>query len=255
MRVVSDRQSGNRLGAAFAASLSMHALLLTVLGLGAGVPKPSFAPQPELWVELVGPGGSAQAAREGPDRSPPAFRAVVAPPPRPPAPNAAQTTALESRPSEPERPPSRTSNGSADRPPHLADGQVDVATTTTLARLGEALAGRSMSEFAPELEQPVRLASKLEPTYPVAALQARHEGSVLAWVHVDRDGTVKEVQIVEGEPEFADSVRDCILKAHFLPAEVDGQPVEHYIILQFDFRIGLDLPPPRTEDLGERPVR
>jgi TonB family protein len=130
-----------------------------------------------------------------------------------------------------------------------------VSTTTTLARLGEALQGRALADFLPELAKPVRLASALTLDYPRAALEAGREGSVLAWVRVASDGSVEEIEIVEGEPEFADSVRDGLMKVRFLPAEVDGHAVEHYITLIFDFRIG-ESRTPRTgiSDLGQVPL-
>jgi TonB family protein len=178
----------------------------------------------------------------------------VAEPPHPSPRLAGQTPALESKHAQPDAPPSRSSKVSADKPPRLLNGHVEVSTTSTLARLGEALSGRSLSEFEPEVEKPVRPASSLALDYPPAALEAQREGSVLAWVHVATDGSVKEVEIVEGEPEFADSVRDSLMKARFLPAEVDGHAVENYIILQFDFRIGAGRAPAPSGDLGLRPL-
>ena len=112
-----------------------------------------------------------------------------------------------------------------------------------------------MAEFLPELAKPVRPASALALDYPQAALEAGREGSVLAWVRVTSDGSVAEIQIVEGEPEFADSVREGLMQVHFLPAEVDGHPVEHYIILEFDFHIGATRASPEITDLGRVPLR
>ncbi len=63
-----------------------------------------------------------------------------------------------------------------------------------------------------------------------------------------------EIEIVEGEPEFADSVREGLMRVHFLPAEVDGHTVEHYIILQFDFRIAAAGALPEVTDLGRVPL-
>ena len=239
--------------AAFAVSVLTHALLLTALAVSVGGTRPSFAPQPGLWVQLVDAPRASPAATEVRDRSSLAIRSAVAEAAHPGA-RIAAMPALEAKRSEPAVPPSRASKVNAEEPPRLLSGHVDVSTTSTLARLGEALAGRSLAEFLPEVEKPVRLASALAVDYPPAALQAKREGSVLAWVEVLSDGSVNEVQIVDGAPEFADSVHEALLKARFLPAEAYGQVVQHYIILQFDFRIGSHRAFAGTEDLGRRPL-
>jgi TonB family protein len=210
----------------------MHVLLLTAAAYGVSGARPAAAPQPGLRVELVGGGRDTAAASGDQDRALLALRT----PPRTRI--AAQSLTAQAQRAEPQASlsPSRAVN--PESPPRLPNGHVDVSTTTTLARLGEALQGRATAEFLPELAKPVRPASALTLDYPRAALDAGREGSVLAWVRVASDGSVEEIEIVEGEPEFADSVRDGLMKVRFLPAEVDDHGVEHYITLIFDFRIG-----------------
>lgn len=252
--LAADIRTESRLGVAFAVSVSTHALLLIALGLSVRGLTPVFAPEPELWVQLVDAHQPpAAATAETPPSS--AIQSAVAQPTHLGAQPPAQTETPAAKRAEAETLSSRSSQVSADNPSRPLNGRVDVTTTTTQARLGEALQNRAMSQFPPELSKPVRLASALTMDYPPAALKAGHEGSVLAWIDVDREGSVKEVEIAEGEPEFADSVRDSLMKEHFLAAEIGGEPVEHYIILQFDFRIGSRLVPVRTEDLGQQPIR
>lgn len=239
---------------ALTVSVLMHTLLLTALGLSVGGTRPPLAPAPGLWVQLVDAPRSSAAATEIQARSAPANRGTVAEPRQASARDAAQTQAPESKHTQPDVAPSRSSTISTDQPPRLLDGHVEVTTTSTLARLGEALQGRSLAEFLPEVEKPVRLASALAMDYPPAVLQAQREGSVLAWVRIDESGSVKEVEIVDGEPELADSVREGLDNAHFLPAEAYGHAVENYIVLQFDFRIGSRLAPARGGDRGQRPL-
>lgn len=253
--VGTGRQPDGRFWAAFAVSLSMHALLLAAVEYGVSGARPPAAPQPGLWVRLVGAGRDTVAASGDQDRSSLTIRTPAAEPAPPRRRVAAQSPAPESQRAEPQGSPSPSSQAHAEQPARLANGHIEVSTTTTLARLGEALQGRAQADFVPELAKPVRPASALTLDYPRAALEAGREGSVLAWARVASDGSVEEIEIVEGEPEFADSVRDGLMQVHFLPAEVDGQAVEHYIILQFDFRIGESRAPRSgTTDLGQVPL-
>jgi TonB family protein len=230
-------------------------LLLSAVGYGISGARPPAVPQPGLWVRLVGAGRDTFAASGDPEHSSFAISAPAAEPQLPRPRLAAGSPAPQAQPAEPEGSPAPSSQAHAEQPARLANGHVEVSTTTTLARLGEALQGRAQADFLPELAQPVRPASALMLDYPRVALEAGHEGSVLAWVRVASDGSVEEIEIVEGEPEFADSVRDGLTKLHFLPAEADGQAVEHYIILQFDFRIGESRASRAgTTDLGQVPL-
>jgi hypothetical protein len=105
------------------------------------------------------------------------------------------------------------------------------------ARFYEALEGGALAAFPLEIESPVALPGKLAVPYPVAALDKRLEGTVLAWAIVDRQGAVEETQIIEGTPEFADAVRATLATTRFIPARDGGAPIRFYVLLEFDFRI------------------
>jgi hypothetical protein len=117
-------------------------------------------------------------------------------------------------------------------------GRVDVTMPNALSGLPDELLYRAQGEFPVEIDQPVRLLAMPDVPYPPAALEARREDSVLAWVAVSAEGEPEEVVIAEGAPDFVGTVSEALLKARFLPAETDGRPIRFYAILRIDFRNG-----------------
>ena len=68
--------------------------------------------------------------------------------------------------------------------------RVIVDDSVPRARFDEALEGGALAGFPAEVEFPVRLPGKLTVPYPRTALEARREGSVLAWAIVNQQGVV-----------------------------------------------------------------
>ena len=120
--------------------------------------------------------------------------------------------------------------------------RVIVDDSVPRARFGEALEGEALSGFPAEVEFPVRLPGKLAVPYPRTALEARREGTVLAWAIVDRSGVVEETTIISGQGDFNEVVRETLARTRFIPARDGGTTLRFYVMLKFDFRL---------EDRGE----
>jgi TonB family protein len=121
----------------------------------------------------------------------------------------------------------------------LTLGQIRMAENYAgLSGLPEELVLRTQSEFLIEVDKLVRVVSNPDVVYPPEALKAKREGTVVAWMALDREGTVQETIIVSGEPEFAAAVEAALPAARFLPAENGGETVPFYLIMTFEFRGG-----------------
>jgi TonB family protein len=121
----------------------------------------------------------------------------------------------------------------------LTLGQVHIAENYAgLSGLPEQLTLRTQGEFLIEVDKLVRIARNPDIAYPPDALKARREGTVVAWLALDREGNVTETIIVSGEPEFASAVEAALPTARFLPAENGGETVPFYLIMTFEFRGG-----------------
>ena len=115
--------------------------------------------------------------------------------------------------------------------------RVIVDDSVPRARFGEALEGGALSGFPAEVEFPVRLPGKLAVPYPRTALEARREGTVLAWAIVDPQGVVEETNIVSGQGDFNEVVRETLARTRFIPARDRGATMRFYVTLKFDFRL------------------
>lgn len=105
------------------------------------------------------------------------------------------------------------------------------------ARFGAAFDGDELSGFPIEVDAAVVVPDRLDIPYPSAALAARREGTVLAWAVIDDQGAVESINVVEGDPEFAEAVQSVLAKTRFIPAHDHGKTLRFYVTLEFDFRI------------------
>jgi TonB family protein len=80
-------------------------------------------------------------------------------------------------------------------------------------------------EVAPE-SQEKRAVYKRPPVYPPTAKQAGIEGMVTLDVLVGKDGTVREIEVISGEPLLADAAKEAVSNWLFRPTLLNGEPVE-----------------------------
>jgi TonB family protein len=80
-------------------------------------------------------------------------------------------------------------------------------------------------QVAPE-SQEKRAIYKRQPVYPPAAKQAGIEGMVTLDVLVGKDGTVREIELISGEPRLADAAKEAVSNWLFRPTLLNGEPVE-----------------------------
>lgn len=80
---------------------------------------------------------------------------------------------------------------------------------------------------------------RIAPRYPRKAAMAGTEGWVKLSFTVTKDGSVKDVEVLEAEPKrvFDRAAKQAILKWKFKPKVVDGQPVERQAVQTIDFKL------------------
>jgi TonB family protein len=86
-------------------------------------------------------------------------------------------------------------------------------------------------------EQRQKLVRSVEPVYPDVAKRAGIEGTVLLKVVIARDGIVKAVKVVSGEPVLADAAKDAVKKWRYQPTILDGKPVNVVTTVTVEFRL------------------
>jgi periplasmic protein TonB len=80
---------------------------------------------------------------------------------------------------------------------------------------------------------PAMLTHRVEPTYPTLPLQIRHEGTVELHAIIATDGSVRSLQVLEGDAFFYQSALDAVRQWRYKPTILNGLPVEvdTYIIV------------------------
>jgi hypothetical protein len=68
--------------------------------------------------------------------------------------------------------------------------------------------------------------SRVEPVYPAEALNNHVEGFVKAVLIVEKNGTVKNVEIIEGDPLLVDAAKEAFMRWQYTPFMNCGRPVE-----------------------------
>lgn len=115
---------------------------------------------------------------------------------------------------------------------------IAVGTLQDPSRLGPVLAGQLARRFpGPVAKLPMLLGSPIV-AYPQAALAAGAERRVTALVTLRADGSIEDKQIVGNEPVFGSAVLDSLKDVRFAPAEIDGNAVPYWTIVEVVFSIG-----------------
>lgn len=89
-------------------------------------------------------------------------------------------------------------------------------------------------------EEQVDYVREPQPQYPRAARQARLQGEVLVWVHIDTDGRPREVRVhrSSGYEQLDRAGCDAVSRALFKPYRLDGESRSAQVIIPIAFRIG-----------------
>lgn len=84
---------------------------------------------------------------------------------------------------------------------------------------------------------PCHLTYRLEPTYPPEARQQQLQGAVKIHLTVGTDGAVRNVKLISGSPLLALAALDAAQYWRYMPALLNGQPIESEQDIEIDFRL------------------
>jgi TonB family protein len=81
------------------------------------------------------------------------------------------------------------------------------------------------------------LVTKVMPVYPPLAKQARTQGKVILNALIDRQGKVKGLELVSGEPLLADAAVEGVKQWVYRPVLLNGDPVEVITQIEVNFTL------------------
>jgi protein TonB len=82
------------------------------------------------------------------------------------------------------------------------------------------------------------LLSPIRPIYPAIAKQARIQGTVVIDATISRQGTIENLQVVEGPPMLRQAAIDAVAAARYRPFLLNGEPVEVQTSIRVIFSLG-----------------
>jgi len=122
-------------------------------------------------------------------------------------------------------------------------------TASTSVRIPESIAaqrgpGRTPSLLSelepvslPEDSSEALLLQKVQPTYPLEALKAGLQGAVLLQASIARDGSIRDLKIVQGSLLLGKAAYHAVKQWRYHPYLRNGQAVEAQTFVTVDFRL------------------
>lgn len=83
-----------------------------------------------------------------------------------------------------------------------------------------------------------KLISRVQPVYPVIAIQARIQGNVVLHAIIGRDGQVSELQVLSGHPLLVNPAVEAVRQWRYNPTLLNGQVVEVETTITVSFVLG-----------------
>jgi periplasmic protein TonB len=85
--------------------------------------------------------------------------------------------------------------------------------------------------------QEAKIVRRITPTYPPLAKQARIQGVVRLNAIIGRDGTIQNLQVVNGHPLLAPSALEAVKRWVYQPTLLNGEPVEVVTVIDVNFTL------------------
>ena len=82
------------------------------------------------------------------------------------------------------------------------------------------------------------LVRKVAPMYPPIAIAARQQGTVYLHAIISRDGTIQQLQVVNGPPLLIKAAADAVLQWRYKPYKLNGEPLEVDTTITVNFKLG-----------------
>ena len=85
--------------------------------------------------------------------------------------------------------------------------------------------------------QAARLLKQPKPVYPPLARQARIQGTVRFNAIIGKDGTIQDLQMVQGHPMLAPAAMQAVKQWVYQPTLLNGEPVEVVTVIDVNFTL------------------
>ena len=113
--------------------------------------------------------------------------------------------------------------------------------------MGGVLGGIPSAAPPPPPQKPIRVSSgvqsakilrKTNPSYPPIARQARIQGTVRLEAIISKDGTIRNLRVIQGHPLLVQSALQAVQQWRYAPTLLNDQPVEVVTYIDVIFKLG-----------------
>ena len=94
------------------------------------------------------------------------------------------------------------------------------------------------------------LISKVQPTYPPLARQARVQGTVVLHALIGNDGSIQDLSVVSGHPMLTQAAMDAVKQWRYQPYLLNGEPV----LVETTINVNFQLSGPPSEAQSNQPA-
>jgi TonB family protein len=92
-----------------------------------------------------------------------------------------------------------------------------------------------------------QLVSRIEPRYPILAIQTKTQGPVRLRAIISRDGRITSLEVISGHPLLVQAALDAVGQWRYRPTLLTGEPVEVETFITVFFVWVNKIAVPRTE--------
>lgn len=78
---------------------------------------------------------------------------------------------------------------------------------------------------------------QVPPSYPIGAMARHVEGIVRLKLWIDKDGSVRKAELVEGHPLLVEAATDAVRQWRFKPGTIGGSPMASQVIVDVAFHL------------------
>jgi periplasmic protein TonB len=135
----------------------------------------------------------------------------------------------------------------AELPPETAAPEAGYGSMTNLFDLGTAPAEAVNRPTEPAIHERIRLGgnveeakliARIQPVYPVLAVQTRTQGNVILHAIISKEGDVSELEVVSGHPLLVEAALGAVRQWRYRPTLLNGFPVEVETTITVSFVLG-----------------
>jgi TonB family protein len=134
----------------------------------------------------------------------------------------------------------RSDETASTEPPSISAGSTNQSALNNNGVLSAKDSSPGLSASASPEVTGGQLLHRVAPVYPAEARLQRLEGTVILAAVVTEDGTVGDVNVVEGAAVLAQSAVDAVKHWRYQPYELDGKPLKKETRITIDFKFPSD---------------